>query len=156
MFIFTAKFNRLRAVIAVIIFAAVICGIIIYAGIRSRSDESGAFGAIAKNNEQRVEYLNSLGWEVVPKPLEEQSIIIPRSFNDVYTEYNALQISQGFDLKEFGGCEATRYTYTVLNHPDSAGNAVADIIVYRNRIIAGDVQSTALDGFMHGLAFPDE
>jgi hypothetical protein len=31
---------------------------------------------------------------------------------------------------------------------------VADIIVYRNRIIAGDVQSAALDGFMTGLGFP--
>jgi len=28
---------------------------------------------------------------------------------------------------------------------------VADIIVYRNKVIAGDVQSTALNGFMHGL-----
>ena len=31
---------------------------------------------------------------------------------------------------------------------------VADIIVYRNRVIAGDIQSNALDGFMVGLKYP--
>ncbi len=154
MFIFTAKFNKTRAVIAVIILAAIICGIIFYAGTRSRSSQTGTFEAVVKNNEQRVEYLNSLGWEIDPKPIEEQAIIIPRSFTDVYMEYNDLQISQGFDLSKYGGCEATRYTYKVTNHPDDAKNVVADIIIYRNRVIAGDVQSALLDGFMHGLEYP--
>jgi len=46
--------------------------------------------------------------------------------------------------------EAVRYTYKVLNYPN-AENVVADIIVFRNEVIAADVQSTSLDGFMHGL-----
>ena len=51
-------------------------------------------------------------------------------------------------------CIRDRYTYQITNYPNSSDQVVADIVVYRNRIIAGDVQSTALDGFMHGLAFP--
>jgi len=47
--------------------------------------------------------------------------------------------------------EAMRYTYEILNYPTGDKGIVADIIIYRNSVIAGDVQSTALNGFMHGL-----
>ena len=43
-----------------------------------------------------------------------------------------------------------------MNYPGAGSDdpIVADLVVYRNEVIAGDVQSTRLDGFMHGLAFP--
>ena len=47
-----------------------------------------------------------------------------------------------------------RYTYKILNYPGEA-DVVADIIVFRNQVIAGDVQSVALYGFMHGLSMPE-
>ena len=45
------------------------------------------------------------------------------------------------------------YLYKVLNHPKET-EVFADIIVYRGRVIAGDIQSAALDGFMNGLEYP--
>jgi hypothetical protein len=158
MFIFTTKFNKKKAVIAVLILAVILIAIVLIAGsadrAKSNSKETAALSAVVKNNDQRVRYLNSLGWEVEKKAVEEQKVVIPRDFSDVYKRYNEIQISQGFDLKRFGGVEATRYTYKVLNFPDCETNVVADIIIYRNEVIAGDVQSNALDGFMVGLKFP--
>jgi len=161
MFIFTAKFNKRKAVLAVLLLAAVLIAIVLIAGSISRSKslkakEASALSAVVKTNEQRVKYLNSLGWDVDVNPIEEQKVVIPRKFTDVYERYNEIQKAQGFDLSKFGGVEARRYTYKVLNYPDYKGNVVADIIVYRNEIIAGDVQSNAFDGFMVGLKYPKQ
>jgi type IV secretory pathway VirJ component len=158
MFIFTAKFNKKKAVALVLALAALLIAIVLIAGSGDRSDnkaaETAALSAIVKNNEQRVNYLKALGWEVEPTVLEQQKIVIPRSFTDVYKKYNEIQLAQGFDLSKYGGEEAMRYTYRILNHPHAAGTVVADIIVYKNEVIAGDVQSNALDGFMAGLEYP--
>jgi hypothetical protein len=161
MYIFTTKFNKKKAVIAVLVLAAVLIAVILIAGAVGRSNaskakETASLSAVVKNNDQRVNYLNSLGWEVDKNPLEEQKVVIPREFSDVYKNYNEIQKSQGFDLARFGGIEAQRYTYKVLNYPDATGSVVADIIVYKNQIIAGDVQSNAFDGFMVGLKFPKQ
>ncbi len=66
-------------------------------------------------------------------------------------EYNALQLQQGFDLRRYGGLICSMYTYRVLNYPSGDENVLAALFVYRNRVIGGDIHSTALDGFMHGL-----
>ena len=112
-------------------------------------------GTAARTNEQRVAYLGSLGWEVEKEPIDTQTVTIPRDFSQVYTDYNTLQKAQGFDLKKYAGLEATRYTYEVKNHPTAKGKVVADMIVYRGKVIAADVQSLSADGgFMEGVAFP--
>lgn len=156
MFIFTTKFNKKKAIVAVLVLAAILIAIILIAASndRANAEETAALSAVVKNNDQRINYLKALGWEVDKTALEEQNIVIPRDFSDVYKKYNEIQLAQGFDLSKYGGIEATRYTYKVLNFPGTSGNVVADIIVYRNEIIAGDVQSNALDGFMVGLEFP--
>ncbi len=159
MFIFTTKFNRRKAVFGVVVLAIILIAIILIAGSTDRADsnakETAALAAVVKNNDQRVKYLNSLGWEVEKTALEEQKVVIPREFPDVYKKYNEIQLAQGFDLSKYAGTEATRYTYKVLNYPDDGSHIVADIIVYRNKVIAGDVQSNALDGFMAGLKYPE-
>ena len=157
MFIFTAKFNKKKAIIGLLLLAAVLCTVIIVVGNHnSKSSATSAFGAVVKNNDERVEFLQSLGWEVSAEPIDEQTVIIPREFTDVYEDYNNLQKSQGFDLSKFGGIEAIRYTYAVANYPGHPDRVVADIIIYRGQIIAGNIQSTALDGFMQSLEFPKE
>jgi hypothetical protein len=151
MFMYTAKFNRKKAVAAVLILAAVLCFIIILAGRLSGGGKASALSAVVRNNKQRVEYLESLGWKVDEAAVDEQRVKIPVTFSDVYIRYNALQLAQGFDLTRYGGLEATRYTYKVKNHPSSDDDIVADIIIYKDKVIAGDVQSCTPDGFMNGL-----
>lgn len=155
MIVYTAKFSKKKAIIAVVILGIVLCAIILLAGQRfGAAAEASALSAVVKTNEDRVSYLGTLGWEVSGEPIDQQTITIPRDFSGVYGKYNEIQISQGFDLRDYAGREAVRYTYQVSNYPTTSDVIVADIIVYRNEIIAGDVQSTALDGFMQGLVYP--
>ena len=156
MFIVTTKFSKKKAVTGIIILAVVLTIIIILAGIGAKSQPTSApaLSATVKDNAQRVEYLQKLGWQVEVEAIDQQNITIPKQFNEIYEEYNSLQKKQGFDLKDYAGMDATRYTYQILNYPNCEDNVVADIIVYKDKIIAGDVQSTALDGFMEGLEFP--
>lgn len=103
------------------------------------------------DNDARVAYLSSLGWEVVPYPESRQEIVIPREFTSVYEAYNDLQKQQGFDLSDYKGLQCTLYVYTVTNWPDESLTVVADLYIYKNRVIGGDVHATALDGFMVGI-----
>ncbi|MBE6948257.1 MAG: DUF4830 domain-containing protein [Ruminococcaceae bacterium] len=155
MFIFTTKVNKKKLLTGAVFVLAIIVIIIAVSSMSKEAWSSSELTSVVKTNEERVLFLTSLGWEVSEEPIEEQVITIPKEFDDVYTQYNEIQLSQGFDLTEYAGLEATRYTYEVKNHPDTTGKVVADIIVYRNRIIAGDIQSTVMDGFMSGLDFPD-
>ena len=153
MFIVTAKFDK-RKIIggALILVVLVAAAILLFSG--GKDGEPASLTAVVRSNDQRVSYLESLGWLVTAKPIDEQTITIPRDFSDVYRTYNELQMAQGFDLTKYAGLEAVRYTYEVTNHPSATGSVVADIIVYRNEIIAGDIQCVSADGFMAGLSFP--
>ena len=158
MFIFTWRFTKLKAVIFVLLLAVVICALILIAGARAEPADKAETAAPAAldGNDARIAYLEALGWQVEPEPLEEQTIVIPRQFDGVYSQYHELQLKQGFDLSPYAGLEARRYTYTVLNYPGCAENVVADLIIYRSAVIAGDIHCTALDGFMEGLEYPSE
>ena len=154
MFIFTAKFNRKKAVALVLILGLILAAVIVIAGKLSGGGAADSLPA-PDSNEGRIAYLESFGWQVSAQPVECRDVIIPREFPEVYSEYNALQLEQGFDLRDYAGMDAVRYTYAVLNYPDRPTGVVADIIVCQGCVIAGDVQSFALDGFMHGLAYPE-
>lgn len=101
--------------------------------------------------EDRVTYLQSCGWEVDPATEEAQIIHIPEVFSPVYEDYNALQLQQGFDLLDYAGRDCTLYTYSVTNYPDESQTVLANLYLYKGRVIGGDIHSTNLDGFMIGL-----
>ena len=104
-----------------------------------------------RTNEDRVKYLADLGWVVDEEPIEEKRILIPKEFPKVYAEYNELQKQQGFDLSQYSGLEVMLYTYRVLNYPNATCEVLACLYVYNNQVIGGDIHSTALNGFMHGI-----
>jgi len=156
MVFYTAKFSKGKAVIALLLLGVVLVAIILLAGGQlGKAAETAALSAVVKDNDDRVGYLASFGWEVDGEPVDEQTITIPHDFSDVYGDYNAIQLEQGFDLRNYAGREAVRYTYEVKNYPSTSEKVYADIIVFRQKVIAGDIQSAALDGFMHGLRRPD-
>ena len=104
-------------------------------------------------NEDRIAFLQSFGWQVDQTPSETQEVRIPEEFNDVFTRYNQLQQSQGFDLSQQAGKSAKRYVYTITNYPGGANGYRATVLVHKNKIIGGDVTGTA-GGKMHGFAMP--
>lgn len=101
--------------------------------------------------EARVDFLLQCGWQVDAASEQLQEIHIPETFTGVYESYNDLQKQQGYDLEPYQGRDCTMYTYAVTNYPDKSQTVLANLYVYKNRVIGGDVHSTNLDGFMIGL-----
>lgn len=155
MFVFTAKLNRRKAVLFIAGLALALIAIILAVSLRGRRSgndpaPSPAQGAV-RSGAEAAAYLAALGWEVEPEPLEVKELVIPREFTGVYADYAALQAKQGYLLKEYGGMDAVRYTFRVRNYPTGEDNIVADLVVCGQTVVGGDIQSTALDGFMTGL-----
>lgn len=106
-----------------------------------------------RTNDDRVAYLNSLGWQVSPQPIATEELLIPKTFDQSYDSYLALQSDQGFDLTQYCGKRVKRYTYQLLNYPTGDEPVQAALLIYKNRVIGGQVQS-ASGSFLHGLTIP--
>ncbi|MBE6599007.1 MAG: DUF4830 domain-containing protein, partial [Ruminococcaceae bacterium] len=105
-----------------------------------------------KTAEDRAAFLTQFGWEFDPDPIEEVTMKIPQNFDKVMNAYNELQKNQGLDLSKYKGKEVTRYTYKITNYPDYNGTVFANVILYKNRVIGGDICSSDVTGFITGFA----
>jgi len=148
MFFLTVKFNRRTAVSIILAVAAILIALII---IFSRGDAEGVFKSKdLTTTADRIAYLENMGWQVDANSETEKTVLIPREFTGVYLNYNEMQKKQGFDLKNYCGTEVQMYSYVVTNYK-SSDTVVATIYIHNGKVIAGDIHSTTLDGFMHGL-----
>lgn len=130
-----------RYIIATLVFAILILAVTF-----------GVFSVDSSTNKMIVEYVGNLGWRVNPSPVQISHLTIPSEFDAVFETYNALQKKSGFDLLPFRGKRVSRYTYELQNHIHSEDSRVfLGIIVYESRIIAGEISSTDINGFMHGI-----
>ncbi len=139
----------------ILIFLAAAFGLILLSFIADYTVPDGllpvASRVSAADDMERAKFLLTYGWEVSTVPLEVVEVTIPNEFNDVYEKYNQLQISQGFDLTEYKGKAVTRYTYSIINYPDGIENVRANLLVYKNRVIGGDICTLDIQGFMHSF-----
>ena len=103
-----------------------------------------------ETNDDRIEFLKLYGWEVQPEAIEIIEVTIPKEFDNIYEKYNQMQISEGLDLEKYKGKSVKRYTYLVSNY-DYDGTVYANLIIYKDRVIGGDVCSAKTDGFVHGF-----
>ena len=69
----------------------------------------------------------------------------------MYSRYNDLQKSQGYDLSQYAGKTVMRYVYEVTNYPNAEQPVYATLLVYKNQIIGGDITNTAAKGAIQGL-----
>ena len=152
MLIWTARFSRKKAALAVIVLGLVLALVIVLAG-RLPSD-SPAVAVVLSDSAQRVAYLESLGWQVDPEPLETLQFLMPETLEEPYLSYNQLQLEQGFDLTECCGRQLSRYTYRVTNYPGRASGVQANLYVCEDVLAGGDIFCPGADGFQAPLAFP--
>ncbi len=96
-------------------------------------------------NEDRVRLINSLGFDVEPEAVETKKFKIPEMFSDVYNEYNELQKSAGFNLKDYSGYVVDIYKYKIFSTNEEK---FVNIILYDGVLIGGDVSSALLGGEM--------
>lgn len=141
------KANKKR-ILAFVVLVAIVIGACLLLGNRNKEEAVVYPGG---SNEERVTFLTNFGWEVVSEPIEMREVMIPQSFNDVYTTYNEMQKAQGFDLKPYAGYNCMQYKYQVSNYP-SEKEIYATILVFDARIIGGDLACADVDGFMRGFA----
>ena len=133
--------KKYRYVLGTLVFSLVLLMIIV-----------GLFSIDNSTNKMIVEYIQNFGWQVEPTPAEITHLTLPKEFDAVYETYNAVQLGAGFDLEPFRGKKVTRYTYKILNHKESPSSQVmAGVFVYENSIIAGDISSADMSGFMHAI-----
>lgn len=161
MFIFTAKLSKKKLVLGTIGLGIILASIILLTPEQSADEvlmiqmeedimTSITVGGI-KTNEDRVIFLNDHGLEVSSVEVESKMVQIPLIFDDTYQMYNDIQKNQGFDLEKFQGKTVELYTYEVLNMPEYEETIYANVLVYNDKIIGGDVSSTNLDGFISGF-----
>ncbi len=164
MVIFTIYFTRKKQRLLCCIGAAAVLlgGVLLVSGQLS---DTQAVSAVFSNdlnlknadeNTARVEFLAGLGWQTGEEAIEVQEVVIPLEFDQVYQNYNLIQLDQGFDLSPYAGRRMKRYTYEIFNHPSGEDAVRANLLVYKEKLVGGDVCSLKLDGFMHGLCMPDQ
>ena len=149
--------KRVAAVAVLVVAAAIVLSVILLGGNGKKENpqEAPQEPVAAETEEQRTAYLQSLGWQLAAGEPEARDITIPAEFDDVYQSYNDLQKEQGFDLSDYKGKQAVRYTYMIANYPDHPDGVQANLLVCDGILIGGDVCSVEMNGFMHGLRMPE-
>ncbi|MBQ7319587.1 MAG: DUF4830 domain-containing protein [Clostridia bacterium] len=104
-----------------------------------------------KSAEDAARFLAQFGWEVNVSDVEEVGAKLPATFDKILTAYNELQMRQGLNLSKYKNKEITRYTFEVNNYPGADGPVLANVLVYRNRVIGGDLCSADVTGFVTGF-----
>ena len=106
-----------------------------------------------KNADAAAEFLKQFGWEVESSSVEVAEITIPDEFDKIFAGYNEIQKSQGLNLTKYKNKKMTRYTFVVSNYDGYDGKVYANVLVYRNKVVGGDICSAEITGnaFVHGF-----
>ncbi len=104
-----------------------------------------------KSAEDAANFLTQFGWNVNTTPIEVKTVTIPSEFDKVFSAYNEIQKEQGLNLTKYKNKDVTRYTFGITDYPGYDGTVYANVLVYRNRVIGGDICSADVTGFVHGF-----
>ena len=158
MFVYSVKAGTLKFLSLVVLTLAAVITLAVFT-----RPESVAAGASVKEEikysgvktaEDAREFLRQFGWETEKTPVESGSFTLPDRFDRAMAGYNEIQRAQGLDLSKYMKKTVTRYTFTVTNYEGYEGTVYANVIVYKNKVIGGDISSASLDGFLHGFSAP--
>ena len=144
--------TRRRMALMSLALGLVIGSALLLAGCFGGDKETEVITAAA--NEERVAYLEALGGQVEPQPIETLDLQLPEKLEGEWDAYAKLQKGQGLPFSEFAGQAVKRYTYTVTNYPEIPQGVQANLYLWGDQIIGGDVIFTGQGGFQTDLAFP--
>ena len=149
MMVMTAKVNFKKLAL---LLGALILAVIVLVMLTGRQTQTT--GAAVSDNDARVNYLKNFGWEISTAPVESGRVKIPAESSEIFDRYAQLQKIQGFDLSPYAGKTVMRYVYQITNYPGATEPVYATLLVYKDRIIGGDVTNTGADGKIQGFAMP--
>lgn len=157
MFVISVKSNKLKGFCAVALAAVfVTLGALYYVSLKAEAPVSkmGEIDLKVSDAQERVHFFSQFGLTVKEEPAEVKEVVIPAEFDDVYSKYNELQKAQGFDLTRYAGARVKHWSYEITNYEgyeNREGVIRGNILVYEDTVIACDISSTEMNGFMKGL-----
>ncbi len=159
MFIYSIRANTIKFFGIICVALAALITLIAFVPTYTRaSAQTGADGAKEisyekiKNAEDARNFLSQFGWQTDEASVKTVEVTLPGEFDKVFTGYNELQKRQGLDLAKYRNKSVTRHTFTVTNYPNYEGTVYANVLVYRNRVIGGDICSADVTGFVVGFS----
>ncbi len=157
MFVCSIRSATIKFISAIMLSLAVLFALVLfiptYGEGQSQEVSNISYTKIYENSD-RISFISQFGWEVSAEPLETVEVIVPDTFDTVYAGYNEMQKEQGLNLSKYKGKTVTRYTYKVTNYPEYDGTVYISLLVYKNKIVGGDVCSADVNGFVHGFEKP--
>ena len=140
----TSTFTKKKALLIVFAAAALL---LLFIYLRFGKEEAPDLRTL----EGRQMFLMNLGWEIDPDSESHKTVLIPRELSGIMLEYNKMQLKQGFDLSKHCGESCEQYLYELTNYVDSNSTVLVTLYVQGSKLIAADIHSTAMNGFMHGI-----
>ena len=161
MFIYSFKASTLKFIGVIGICVVVLIALVFLVPTYSKEttaesalmNEKISFNNVKSSNDGKA-FLSQDGWQGDEMIIEECEVTIPKECDKVMTSYNEIQKQQGLDLSKYAKKSAKRYTYKITNYPDYNGTVYANVIVYRDKVISGDICSADAKGFIHTLPMP--
>lgn len=146
--IYTFKLTKKHIVAAILVVAALVALLILL--LPGKQAETTGVTVTIKEPADCAEYLRQLGYETDSATAETRTVQIPKTFDAVYETYNQMQKDCGFDLRKYAGKRVELSTFHVTNWP-TGEEVLADVLVYKKKVIGGAIYTAAVDGFMQGL-----
>lgn len=148
--VMTVKMSPKTVFGLILVVTGIVVVLITFLSNHVEPSQSASSSVTCASSADGVKYLNSLGWETGAS--NEKVITVPQQWNDVYQNYNEIQLEQGYDLTPYKGKNVTLYTYEIKNYDGYTEGIVADLLVCDGNLIGGDICNTSAEnGFMHGL-----
>lgn len=140
----TVERKRKKALRLVILAALLVLGLIWLTSCRGGEKN-------ADSPEARLDFIQSLGWEISEIGEKRQEVKIPDCSDGAMADYNAMMQTEGYDLAPYAGKTVQQYGYEITNYPDYAQTVYLTLYVCDGRVIGGDIHTAAINGFMHAL-----
>ncbi len=150
MFIYSVRASTLRFFAILAVTVCVLVGVMAVSGADSVSAMSdGAYRfADVSTKEDRLEFLSQFGILAAEDSEQKEDFSLPEALDRVLLSYNEIQKAQGLDLSRYCKRKVQRYTYEVKNYKDPSLAVYANVIVYRQRVIGGDISAVGEGGFV--------
>lgn len=162
MFIYSFRASTLKLLGIISVTLAALVAIIVFVPVYAEGIGSIGTGASVEDTTEysydkvksaadAVNFLSQFGWTVDGGKPESAKVTIPSEFDKVFAAYNEIQKAQGLDLSKYKKKDLTRYTFEVTNYKGYEGKVLANVLVYRGKVVGGDICSADVSGFVHGF-----
>lgn len=160
MFVVSVKPSKVKIILAVVfvLMTGLICFLFMGKEYSSAVISEGGISLRASDEKERTSFLSQFGWNFDTEPAEVKEVQIPSEFNTAYTEYNALQKRQSFDLEKYKGQIVKRWTYNINNYPwpeGEKGFAQANLLIFNGNVIGADITVFGDEVRIYTIDFPD-